>query len=135
MWARQREFLRTALLELRRARSPAEFFRWQQALMAQYLETQRAAELARDERKEFRARIRNTPRGDVAAMRSLSKSLDQAYDDAYAAKASLATLRSLGDVLVWRTLRYRRGLITALGTGQRVQRLAAGRGLETELAR
>lgn len=131
LWQRQRPVVHELLSALRGAETREDYVAFHAKLLATYLDVQAEASEAASRLRSLRAHSKS---GRRRVGRALQDELDRAREDQYAASAALGTLRSLGDALVWRVLRYRRGLITAVGQGRRVDRLPSGRGLASELA-
>jgi hypothetical protein len=134
----QREDVLGLVRALQRAVSPSDFFDLQLELLGRYGGRQAAME-------ERRARVR----AERVTLRQLTRTSPRPVDEIRAVQKRIATsdslerrddifsflLRILADGIAWRLLRGDRAVFAVLGDGQRVDRLALGKGFDAELAR
>jgi hypothetical protein len=120
---------------LRTAVAPEHYRALQQQLLGRFLGAQQFAARVSEEKLAVREEIavaRDSSGHDE--IRRLSGRIRALDGDLRCVKAVLSIYRTIGDATVWRLMDYRRELIAPLGDGRRVGRLAAGSGLEAELA-
>lgn len=129
-------WVRHWLRNLRAAASPQAYFDLHRALLTRAFVWQRFEDGCRARSQELRAGLKQAKAAGtgVDGLRSGSEQIEVARRDREVAAAILGILRMLGDALAWRVLRYERPIITVLGAGRAVGRLAQGPGLDAELA-
>jgi hypothetical protein len=136
-WQGEREWLSGFLRRLNQASTGDELFAAHVSLVARLRARQdhivklreRSTELA-SKRSEL-ARIRPKPVGELRAVQAELTDVDW---EAGVHRALYWLSLDLGDALAWRSLRFDRAAITALGMGNRVAWLSSGRGWDAELA-
>jgi hypothetical protein len=133
-----RSFVIALVSGLQRASTDAEFVELQRALLEQFLRHQLAQEQLRERvarlKKERAVLVRDDPR-PIAAIRSVSASIeaDELLD--HTLGCALHALRCVGDGMAWAIRNFDRAAIAVMGDGRRVGRLASAAGLKAELAR
>jgi hypothetical protein len=129
-------WVRAWLRGLRLAATPGDYFDLHRTLLNRTYTWQKHDSGCRAQVQDLRAEVKaaKAASANPDQLRALSEQIELARRDREAALAILGILRMLGDALVWRVLRYERPIITVLGAGRAVGRLAEGRGLSTELA-
>jgi hypothetical protein len=121
---------------LRAAAAPEHYRQLHSTLLGRVLGAEQFAEQLGSKKLAVRAEIAaakaSAPSGP--AVRHLSGEIKGLDGDLRCVKAVLSIYRTIGDSIVWKLMDYQRELIAPLGDGERVGHLAAGTGLEAELA-
>jgi hypothetical protein len=132
----ERPHIASLVDELQRASQPADFYRLQRKLLRRSYARQVVSDELRGEIQQTKQRLkeltatRPLPGNEVRALQAVLANQELAERSC---KAVTHALRCVGDGIAWKALRYDRGAISVLGSGQRVRRLASGRGLDAEL--
>lgn len=132
----ERPELIVLLEELRRARTPQQFFDLHLRLFQRFSARQRAVDKLRATLKEQQQRKRDAVTcGSVNndRIRELQMVASAVEHEIKVEKALQALLTTVADGLAWRALRYDRAKIAVLGTGTQVRRLADEQALMAEL--
>jgi hypothetical protein len=131
-------FVVRSLAQLRAARTARDHYELQRGVLSRFIQAQdyRDALLgARSVPKQIIARLSEAADPDVATIRRNQEVLRGVGRQSDAVNALLHVYRVLGDGIAWRTLNYDRAVISVLGEGTRVGRIASEPGRSAELGR
>lgn len=132
-----RPFLLDGVRALQSACTPADYVALESGLLKQFLRHQLTQEQTRERlvalKTERAILTRQLPK-PIASIRALSEEIetDEFFD--HVLGCALHAFRCLGDGIAWKALDFDRRVITVMGDGHRVGRLADETGLAAELA-
>lgn len=133
----ERPQLAELIRALQRAGTPPDFYRLQEALRRRFFVFQRTLGELRSEVAASGTRLRrltSLEEKPLAAIRQTQAVLGRQKLAERAIKMIMHALRCVGDGIAWKTLHYDRAVLSVLGQGRPVGRLADGQGLDAELA-